>query len=136
MCEEKFSSIDLPYSGGWRGNEFQRVLVQDESLVYVLTSYSYKTNAISMEMWEMNGDGGGWGKHLRVEPLVGLGNFLAFWKEREALIEDIEGRVWSYNLDTEERREILIPSPGDDATTYAYPYVASLVSVKVRNSAS
>ena len=41
------------------------------------------------------------------------------------LKEDVEERVRSYNLDTEEHREILIPRPVSESTTKAYSYVVS-----------
>lgn len=123
VCDESFSSLDLPPGKVWRKGENPRLFTQGESLVFIVEFENF-------EVWVMdgNGGGGGWAKQFRIELSTMVGSISTFWKEDEVLIKmECEPFYLTYNLRTKHLNKF--SSVGTVSL-----YVESLVSVEARNN--
>ncbi|XP_039003925.1 F-box protein CPR1-like [Hibiscus syriacus] len=88
--------------------------------IYVMTEYGVRGS------WR-----GSWTKIMTIGPLMKVEMPLAFWKNDEILMEGSDGLVVSYNLKTQELKDL--PIYGIPKSFATLVYVNSLVSVKGGN---
>lgn len=135
MSEEKFRSIQLPEKPRRPNTKFWRLTMWNESVAFFIsTKRSWLSS--SFEMWVMEHNFNGvegftyWNKHLTIGPLVCIHSPLAFWKDDELLMQTRDGRIVSYNLHTQNFKELSIAGSVFPRLSRAFSCLKSLVSVK------
>lgn len=135
MSNEEFRTIALP-DHVHEGNMKTRKLALWKGSVVFLFSPVNSWFSTTFEMWVMVNNFNGvkgltyWTKHLTIGPLRCIHSPLTFWKDDELLMETKDGRIVSYNLDTQNLRQLPIRGAVFPGTTFADLYLQTLVSVK------
>lgn len=134
MMEEEFRTILLP-NHVHEETKIRELTLWNGSVAFFF-ALENSWQSTTFEMWVMVHNFGGvegftfWTKHLTIGPLVCIYFPLTFWKSDELLIETRDGRIVSYNLNTQKFRQVPVPGPVIPGTTYAGLCFQSLVSVK------
>lgn len=131
--DEVFHNVLFPHTlyEPYAGLFDVHLILWKESSVALFGSHRIGAGLDSYGLWVLDDFGGvkdSWTKLLAFEPIVGIERSLEFWKSDEILMVATDGSIVSYNLGTDQLREISIHSmhPSYSETVVC---VNSLVSI-------
>ncbi|XP_038994563.1 F-box protein CPR1-like isoform X2 [Hibiscus syriacus] len=132
MGNETFQVIPMPSALSLSDYSMCRSLFVWNGCI-ALVVYPRKGTKKSFEIYVMKKYGvrGSWTKIMTIGPLMKVEMPLAFWRNDEILMEGSDGLVVSYNLKTQELKDL--PIYGVPKSFATLVYVNSLVSVKGGN---
>ncbi|KAK7358300.1 hypothetical protein VNO77_00227 [Canavalia gladiata] len=129
MEDEVFQRVPMPPHVDIIEPDGRSLTVWNDSISLICCAFHGSTPSI--DIWVMDGFGaeGSWTrlqtiKHLREEPKP-----LVFWKGNELLMEMVCGKIKSYNVDTQEFKDVIITEHTVPHSSQAVNYVATTVSL-------
>ncbi|XP_061345017.1 F-box/kelch-repeat protein At3g06240-like [Gastrolobium bilobum] len=130
MEDEVFQRVLMPPHIDISEPDGRSLAVWNDSISLICCTYHDFTTSIDIWVMDLVGAEGSWTlmrsiKHLREEPKP-----LVFWKGNELLMEMSCGKIESYNVDTEEIKDVMIEGYTVQHSSQAVNYVASTVSLK------
>ncbi|XP_027343225.1 F-box/kelch-repeat protein At3g06240-like [Abrus precatorius] len=100
-----------------------------------LICWAFDDPTPSIDIWVMDGSGaeGSWTRMQTIKHLTEDPKLLVFWKGNELLMEMSCGKIKSYNVDTQEFKDVMIKGCAVRHSFQAVNYVASTVSLNGGN---
>lgn len=131
MHHETFRTIRLPNLRSSTQEFAGTVTKFKESLAVIV--YPRRGTQKCFELWVMEdyGNEGSWTKHSIIGPIVGAKRPLGFWKNDLFMLEDNNGRMVFYDLQTEEIKHTGFH--GEGGSLQGAVYMESLVSLRRDN---
>ncbi|KAJ1437937.1 Galactose oxidase/kelch, beta-propeller [Sesbania bispinosa] len=134
MEDEVFKRVPTPPHVDIGDPNGRSLAVWNDSISLICCTYHH-VHSTSIDIWVMGGFGaeGSWIRVQTIERLRGEPKPLVFWKGNELLMEMSCGNIKSYNVDTQEIKDVMVKEHTDRHSSQAVNYVASTVSLRGGN---
>lgn len=132
MGDEVFQRVPTPPHVDLSEPDGRSLAMLNDSISLICCTYHGNGVTTSIDIWVMDGFGaeGSWTRMWTVKHLRGEPKPLVFWKGNELLMEMSCGKLKSYNVDTQEIKDIMIKEHTVPRSAQAVTYLASTVSLK------
>ncbi|KAJ7974649.1 F-box protein family [Quillaja saponaria] len=128
ISDEMFRTIRGP-NLGISSEEIAGIVASFKESISVIT-YPREGTEKYFDVWVMEdyGKEESWTKQLRIGPILDVERPLGFWRNRQLLLEDSNGRMVLYDPDAEEIKNLVVH--GERSSLQAAIYMESLVSLR------